>query len=229
MPAIVSVETNGSLKEMSIKGGELFKKAGFKVATGFELRTTWNLVCEGKSYEIELYGKIDGRAGQENKYEMPPPVDNLLIFGRCLLVNKLGDLNVAQWKQVYNQLYGGFEDLDEDDGEEDEEDNDLPLTKAGYAKDGFVVDDAEEEEEDEDYIPTEGTYGSLPLTAARSYAPSAQNPPFPKQRAATKRQPTSTKKAVSKPRTKVNKAAAPAPVATTPKETEPELEEEAYL
>ncbi len=220
MPAIVSVETNGSLKDMSIKGGELFKKAGFKVATGFELRTTWNLVCEGKSYEIELYGKIDGRAGQENKYEMPPPVDNLLIFGRCLLVNKLGDLNVAQWKQVYNQLYGGFEDLDEDDDEEEEdanEDADLPTTKTGYAKDGFVVDDAEEEEEDDDYVPTEGTYGSLP------------NPPFPKQRAATKRQPTSTKKAVPKSRTKVNKAAAPAPVATTPKETEPELEEEAYL
>lgn len=155
MPAIVSVETNGSLKEMSIKGGELFKKAGFKVATGFELRTTWNLVCDGKPYEIELYGKIDGRAGQENKYEMPPPVDNLLIFGRCLLVNKLGDLNVAQWKQVYNQLYGGFEDLDDDDGEDDEEEEtDLPMTKAGYAKDGFVVDDAEEEEEDDDYTPT---------------------------------------------------------------------------
>jgi len=209
MPAIVSVETNGSLKEMSIKGGELFKKAGFKVATGFELRTTWNLVCEGKSYEIELYGKIDGRAGQENKYEMPPPVDNLLIFGRCLLVNKLGDLNVAQWKQVYNQLYGGFEDLDEDD-EEEEEETDLPLTKAGYAKDGFVVDDAEEEE-DEDYAPP-----AKKKRSSEAVKPASATKP-------------STKKAVSKPRTKVNKAAAPAPVATTPKETEPELEEEAYL
>ena len=208
MPAIVSVETNGSLKEMSIKGGELFKKAGFKVATGFELRTTWNIVCDGKSYEIELYGKIDGRAGQENKYEMPPPVDNLLIFGRCLLVNKLGDLNVAQWKQVYNQLYGGFEDLDEDDEEDDEEETDLPLTKAGYAKDGFVVDDAEEEAEaDDDYVPR------------------------PKKKRSTEASKPPTKKAAPKPRTKVNKAsAAAAPtVAPAPKETEPELEEEAYL
>ena len=210
MPAIVSVETNGSLKEMSIKGGELFKKAGFKVATGVELRTTWNLVCDGKSYEIELYGKIDGRAGQENKYEMPPPVDNLLIFGRCLLVNKLGDLNVAQWKQVYNQLYGGFEDLDEDDEEDDEEETDLPLTKAGYAKDGFVMDDAEEEEEDDDYVPRPKKKGSAVKQA------SAAKP--------------STKKAAPKPRTKVNKAAAAAPtVAPAPKETEPELEEETYV
>jgi hypothetical protein len=165
MPTIVSVETNGSLKEMAVKSGELYKKAGFKVAAGFELRTTWNVVCDGKAYEIELYGKVDGRAGQENKYEMPPPVDSVLLFGRCLLVNKLGDLNVAQWKQIYNQLFGGFEDLDEED-EDDNEESDLPMTKSGYAKDGFVVDDADADDDEEYEAPKSKTKAKKPRAKA---------------------------------------------------------------
>jgi hypothetical protein len=150
MPVILSVETNGSLKEMSVLTGELYKKAGYKVATGFELRTTWNVECDGKQYEIELYGKNEGRAGHENKYEMPPPVDSMLLFGRCLLRNKIGDLKIEEWTKIYNKLYGGFEDLDEDDEEESAEETDLPMTKSGYAKDGFVVDE-DEEDEDEEY------------------------------------------------------------------------------
>ena len=180
MPSIVSVETNGSLNEMAVKAGELYKKAGFKVAAGFELRSTWKVVCDGKSYEIELHGKVSGRAGQENKYEMPPPVDSVLLFGRCLLINKLGDLNVAQWKQIYNQLHGGFDDLDEDDEDDKEEDSDLPMTKSGYAKDGFVVDDANADDDDEYEAPKKKTRAT------------------PKPRA----------KATIKP-TKINKAAAP--------------------
>jgi hypothetical protein len=45
-------------------------------------------------------------------------------------------------------LFGGFEDLNSE-GEEDDEDeyDELPLTAAGYAKDGFVVDSSDTEEE----------------------------------------------------------------------------------
>ena len=97
-----------------------------------------------------MYGKIEGKAGLENKYDFPPPVDKILFFGNMVLVNKdedkLKDLSVEEWNVVYEKLFGGFENLDdtakEDENEEDEL-IDLPdsmKTKDGYLKDGFVID-----------------------------------------------------------------------------------------
>jgi hypothetical protein len=47
-------------------------------------------------------------------------------------------------------LYGGFEDLGDEDSEfsEDDVDENVPRTKEGYVKDDFVVDDDEDEEDD---------------------------------------------------------------------------------
>jgi hypothetical protein len=154
---ILIIEKTGAIKEVAIKTfseAELYKKAGLKSAAGFELQTEWGAEIQGKAYSVSLYGKTDGRAGQENKYELPPPLDNILFFGSCILVNRLNgvpsNITKDEWKTVYDHLYGGFEDLDEDDDEEEDEDDDedVPRTKEGYVKDDFVVDD---DEEDEDY------------------------------------------------------------------------------
>jgi hypothetical protein len=154
---ILIIEKTGAIKEVAIKTfseAELYKKAGLKSAAGFELQTEWGAEIQGKTYSVALYGKTDGRAGQENKYELPPPLDNILFFGSCVLVNRLNgvpsNITKEEWKMVYDHLYGGFEDLDEDDDEEEDEDDDedVPRTKEGYVKDDFVVDD---DEEDEDY------------------------------------------------------------------------------
>ena len=157
MVQIVIVEKNGSLKEVNIKQYDseyLCKKAGFKTSNGFKAHTCW----KQENMEVYLYGKTEGRAGQENKYDMPPPSDNTLFFGSCLLLmkkkNKEVDLTVKSWKEIYENLFGGFEDVgdndSEEEAEEDDEDADLPQTKEGYAKDGFVVGDDEEEEDDDD-------------------------------------------------------------------------------
>lgn len=164
MVQIVIVEKGGSLKELNIEKFDneyLCKKAGFKSMKDFMEHTCWKL----EDHNVYLYGKTQGRAGQENKYDMPPPVDNTLFFGACLLImkkdNKEVDLSVKLWKQIYEKLFGGFEDIgeedSEDENEEDDEDAELPQTKEGYAKDGFVVgededdqDDVDEDEEDDD-------------------------------------------------------------------------------
>ena len=88
----------------------------------------------------------------ENKYEFPPPVDSMLLFGKCILVNLNSDLKVSEWNSVYEHLYGGFEDIGEDDSteEDDELDENSVLTKAGYLKDDFVVDDDEDDDDDEE-------------------------------------------------------------------------------
>ena len=56
----------------------------------------------------------------ENKYEFPPPVDNTLFFGNCILINKDEEdmpINITkkEWTEIYDHLYGGFDDIGEDD------------------------------------------------------------------------------------------------------------------
>ena len=63
------------------------------------------------------------------------------------------DLTLEDWKACYDKLFGGFEDLGEDDSYSSEEEIPLELqTKHGYSKEGgFVVDS--DEDEDEDWVP----------------------------------------------------------------------------
>ena len=167
MPSILVVEKNGDIKEKTIKNfvkEDLYKKAGFKSASNFELRGNWvidNLKkvprnmsnMSSKFYHIYVYGKTEGRANTENKYEFPPPIGNDLFFGNCLIINsvdgELENLSVNEWEVIYEHLYGGFEELKEEEESEDEEE-DAPRTKSGYVKDDFIVDD-DYEEYDDDY------------------------------------------------------------------------------
>lgn len=161
MTKIIIVEKPGTLKEVDIKSkdiNELYKKAGFKFAEGFILQTHWTSTSKKCSYDVSLYAKTTGRSGQENKYDFPPPVDEKLFFGCCILIAKnsetdeIIDLTKEQWDQCYEHLFGGFEDLGDEDSEmsEDEVDDDVSRTKEGYVKDGFIVDDSELEAEVED-------------------------------------------------------------------------------
>jgi len=148
------VEKNGNIKECKIKD----KKSEYEInllcgnkKKEIKFQTTWNVEMN-KKYKIELYAKEKGRAGQENKYELPPPVDKELYFGSMLLINTLGDLKSTEWEDIYNYLYGGFEELEEEEDEVEDTDE-YNLTKEGYVKDDFVVDD--EENSDDDYVDEE--------------------------------------------------------------------------
>jgi hypothetical protein len=152
---VLIVEKNGAIQECELKSyneSELYKKAGLKSASGFELQTEWGADLDGQAFSVSVFGKTSGRAGQENKYEFPPPIDNVLLFGSCVLVNKVNgkaaDLSNDEWTKIYEHLYGGFEDLGDEDSEfsEDDVDDDVPRTKEGYVKDDFIVDD-----DDDDY------------------------------------------------------------------------------
>ena len=157
MSKIVVVEKTGILKEITIKNfslRELYKKAGFKSPDNFKKIHTWKI----EKNTITLFAKNTGRAGQENKYDFPPPVDNMLFFGACILILNLDedaeiiyDLSVPKWEKMYEFLFGGFEDLDdnEEESEDEDVDSDASFTKDGYMKDGFIVDD--DEDEDDDY------------------------------------------------------------------------------
>ena len=165
---IVVVERNGDLRASSIIAYtplELAKKCKFKTAAEFEVRAEWAYSGSGKDerFIVELWAREDGSAGQENKYEFPPPVDTILFFGACALVAKdmtsqhcVIPLTLEKWDKMYNFLFGGFDSLinchDDDDNEEDELDS-IPAhrkTKDGYLKDGFVVDNSSSSSDDDD-------------------------------------------------------------------------------
>lgn len=157
----IIIEKNGTIKETSVKTitvEELYKKCGFRKEEGFENRNTWDNVKVGNHlYNIQLWGKIDGKANTENKYDFPPPFDTQLLFGNCALVQvdkneTFMSLNKEQWLKIYETLFGGFEDIDneDDDSEPDELETikkDMKTKKGGYLKDGFVVDSSSSEEE----------------------------------------------------------------------------------
>ena len=111
---------------------------------------------------------MKGKANHENKYEFPPPIDNLLFFGNCILVNNdisrqnnALSLTSKEWNKIYEKLFEGFDDVELDEGSDDSEEYIDPslLTKEGYLKNDFIVNDVvdnededsnEDEDEDED-------------------------------------------------------------------------------
>jgi len=163
---IIIIDKGGSLKTLTVKVynvEELYKKCGFKKSDGFNLQVEWPVKLDGQRFLIQMYGKLDGKANMENKYDFPPPVDKNLYFGSCALVGMIRDdtnnrthinLSIELWDKIYEKLFGGFENLaltcNEDEEEEDELENipkNMKTKKGGYLKDGFVVDSSETEED----------------------------------------------------------------------------------
>ena len=180
MASIVLIESNGTLKTLKTKeltSETLYKKCGFRVNEDFLCRHTWQVKIAGaeEMQTVSVWAKKTGKANSENKYDFPPPIDKDLFFGTCAVVRTVSktdstflDLTKETWLKIYEKLFGGFEDLgEEDEYSEDELANVDPalLTKNGYLKDGFVVSDkeltskenspsAEEEDEEEKEAPS---------------------------------------------------------------------------
>lgn len=160
---VLIVEKTGNVKSLCVKTydeSELYKRCGFKTADNFKKQCEWSIPGGGDlTYIVSAYGKDVGRANFENKYDFPPPIDNILFFGSCVLVLHtefkgetgspiLESFDIDLWTKLYEKLFGGFEDLTtsaaEDENEKDELE-DIPSDKktksGGYLKDGFVVED----------------------------------------------------------------------------------------
>jgi hypothetical protein len=157
MPKILIIDKNCTKKEVALKEiklDELYKKAGFKTPDGFDVQANWK--ADDGTYNIQLYAKTHGKAGNENKYDFPPPVDVELFYGSGVLVNmdnagNFCDITKAKWEKIYFGLFEGFEELSSDDSDDDMDDDEdaVPKTKEGYGKDGFVVDEDDDEDEDD--------------------------------------------------------------------------------
>jgi hypothetical protein len=87
------------------------------------------LTCQ---HEYSLNEKIyalhawnDGDAGEENKHELPPPLDKELYFGNAYIVayknDKQIDATIDDYKKLQEQYFEGFDDLSSTDSWSEEE------------------------------------------------------------------------------------------------------------
>ena len=75
--------------------------------------------------DFVIYGCENGNAGEENKYDLPPPIDCELYFNDLYIIklnnDKLNDLTIEEYNTFYNDCFGGFEDIQTTDNEEEDE------------------------------------------------------------------------------------------------------------
>ncbi len=110
-----------------------------------------------------LIGYKEGKAGTENKHELPPPYDNIIAFGDVLLIASTErdwkypmNFSPEQYQKFYDSVFGGFESVDEesDEGEENDiDESDIEDDAADDAADDAVGD---EESDSEELIESEG-------------------------------------------------------------------------
>ena len=160
---LVQIKSDGNMVELdeqfTVKNIRKMMREKSKVKKILHL---YNWLYEGSM--IQCYGCLEGRAGKENKHELPPSgekmvetIDNSdtqLIFNDIFVVRlenkKYLDFDVSEYGLFYNLCFQGFDDClsVNDDEEEVEEDDNNSLN-------GFIVNDEEsfdsDYELDEDY------------------------------------------------------------------------------
>jgi DNA-directed RNA polymerase subunit M/transcription elongation factor TFIIS len=109
-----------------------------------------------KQIILSLFGYKDGKAGTENKHELPPPFDNILLFGDALLIASQNPSNYTkpvsfktdEYEVFYTKSFGGFDDIDSEDSDDSE--NEEEIIETEEVKDDEVEEEFEEEEEEEE-------------------------------------------------------------------------------
>ena len=151
-----------------------------------------------KSNTLFLFGYTDGKAGTENKHELPPPHDTHLIFGDIVVMMSKDKRSFAKplpikqddYETFYTQVFEGFESLDEEEADEAEVEEVIQdeLADEAHVDDESIIDDVEDEYEEEgaEGAEEEGE-AAEEVTAADTEEPVAAAPiPKPKRAKATK-------------------------------------------
>ena len=135
---------NGEVVEVAVPSNtnvDNFKKTSYfqhKGSGSLSQLHYWELFDQ----TIILYGWTDGEAGDENKHELPAPIDSSLYFGDILVFRlnengKLSQFSNDHFHKFIEHMMGGFDDLEE------------------TSEDASNVDDDEDADEDADYQPSE--------------------------------------------------------------------------
>lgn len=148
---ILLIEKNGIIKENhsnDVVRDLLYKKCGFKKKDDFEKRHTWSINMYD-IHSIELWARSIGKAGQENKYELPSPLSSTTYFGTIALVFLDDKENICsatkeQWSKIYDFL---FEEEQVSESEEQQSEDEI-----NYVKESLNCDISDCDETDDETI-----------------------------------------------------------------------------
>lgn len=152
MTTIIQINKSGTIKENELDTltiSNLTKLCKVKGYDDIEKVNIWNY----NKNLVHLYAFRDGKAGKENKYENPRPVDNDLYFGDIFYIqtskdNQLISFNKTEFKKFYEIQMGGFEDLDKCSDEDSHLNSDNE-----YEEDSFLVKDSDIEDSEDEWMP----------------------------------------------------------------------------
>ena len=161
MNKLIIINKNGDVSEKNVKKfnfENIYKYNNLKNNNDFDKRVSWEVCLNEENFIIQVWCKNKGKHNQINKYEFPPPIDKDIYYGSCVLIkldknNSIINLSIKEWNNIYEKLFGGFDDIDSDSIISDDDLENVPInmkTKTGYLKDGFVVDDNIKNISDED-------------------------------------------------------------------------------
>jgi DNA-directed RNA polymerase subunit M/transcription elongation factor TFIIS len=111
-----------------------------------------------KAQTLFLFGYTTGKAGTENKHELPPPHDTTACFGDIILLSTKDSkawttpipFKMADYEAFYTRAFGGFDDMnsDEEDAEELGEAEEVDVAEVEVEVDEDEEEEVEEEEEE---------------------------------------------------------------------------------
>jgi hypothetical protein len=169
MASVVVLQKNGELR--SAKWRDVAFSAvqkNLKLGEPVTVLAKFDYADDGK---LLILGSQSGEAGQENKHELPPPIDNVLLFGDAVAIaTEAGDLQhplnltIASYKKWLTDAFKGFEEIDssesecawasssdsdEEEEEEEEEDPEAEDDSEGEFNDAAIGAEPDDEDEDE--------------------------------------------------------------------------------
>lgn len=99
--------------------------------------------------QIHLFGFKTGKSGTENKHDLPPPFDGVVLYGEAVVVATKQDdvvnFTLVDYKKFYNDTVGEQEDVggdESEEGEEEEEEEEIEEEELSEKED--VIEEEEE-------------------------------------------------------------------------------------
>ena len=161
-------------------------------------------------FVLTLFGYTTGKAGTENKHELPPPLSETILYSDILLIASKTKYSWAhpipftpdQYEKFYAAAFGGNDDhssetdsiesdiiLDEEKEEEEEEVHIQSAKKKAAVEDGVPEDEEDEVPDDEEDDDNESEGGGEGIEDGGSEGEGGYDEPVPKARAASKKKP----------------------------------------
>ena len=155
----ILLRDNKSIKEILVPNSLCTGQLDISAVSGIKSKGHDNIEREC-DYEwndnlISMYCWSEGSESKINKHDLPPPVDNELYYGDILVLRhdngNLIDLSKDNYNQFYEDAFGGFEDIEE----EEEVSSDEEPTQSDIdfiASEGEVSDEDYSEGEEEEAV-----------------------------------------------------------------------------